>query len=504
MKRTTLLIAVTFALFALSFAPHITAKSKASPKEPVGMSEAEATRLGTEAYIYGYPLVMMDMTRRVMTNVATPQAEKAPMGTFAHMRAFPSSTSKDVTSPNDDTLYSSAWIDVSNEPYMLEMPDQGDRYYSIPMFTAWTEIFASPGKRLPIEPGKQYIIVGPGWKGVMPNSFTVLRSPTNMIWILGRTYSTGTQEDYQAVHELQNDYRLAPLSSYGRTYTPPPNPVDPTIDMKTPVRDQVNALDANAFFKKLAQLLVTNPPTQNDAPVIAMLSKLGIVPGQDFDMSKVDPNIANGLTKAVKNAQDMIMAPNRNFLVKNGWSFSNQAGSYGTNYLQRAHVAAFGLGSNLPEDAIYATTNMDDNGQKLNGENQYVIHFEKGQLPPVKAFWSLTMYNDQNFFVDNPQKKYAINSREHLVQNNDGSTDLYIQYVSPDKDKEANWLPAPMGDFVLTFRFYWPDSTLIDGTWTPPEVKKVTVLKDEMEDFNKRYNKRMTRRYWHQSYYDEY
>lgn len=435
------------------------------------MSEQEALKLGTEAYIYGYPLITMDMTRRVMTNVTNVTALKAPMGQFVNAREYPTPAFQDVTAPNADTLYSVAWLDLSKEPYILHVPDEQGRYYLMPILSTWTDVFTDPGTRTTGTEAHDFAIVGPHWQGTLPKGVIAYQSPTDIVWVLGRTYCTGTPEDYQAVHAIQDQYSLTPLSFYGKPYTPPSGTVDANIDMKTPVRNQVNNLDAEAYFSKLAMLLQDNPPAAADAPMVAKLAKLGIVPGQPFDINQLDPAAAKGLAQAVKAGQEQILAYAKNAgKTANGWVFSTQTGLYGTNYLQRAFITWVGLGANRPQDAIYPATKVDSNGKPLNGTNKYVIHFAKGETPPVKGFWSLTLYNKQLFFAANPLNRYSLSPRNSLRYNADGSLDLYIQHDSPGSEKESNWLPAPEGDFILMFRFYWPKDTIINGNWNPPAV----------------------------------
>lgn len=438
------------------------------------LTEQQAQKIAIDAYVYGYPLITMDMTRQVMTNTVKPEGTHAPMGQFANLREYPTPDFKDITAPNADTLYSVAWLDTSKEPYVLHVPGEGSRYYLMPMLSGWTDVFTAPGTRTTGDKEQNILIVGPGWKGKAPKDMTVVHSPTNMVWILGRTYCAGTKEDYAAVHALQDQYSLTPLSAYGKDYTPPEGIVNSEVDMKTPVRDQVNALDAATYFKRLALLMKQNPPAKVDSAMLAKLAKIGIVPGQDFDMSKLDAVVAKQLNASVKPAQAAILAQEKKAgTIRNGWMFTTKTGLYGTDYLQRAFITWFGLGANRPQDAIYPSAFTDNAGNKLDGANKYVIHFDKGQMPPVKGFWSLTMYNAQNFFVANPLNRYTLSSRDKLVENADGSTDLYIQNESPGKDKEANWLPAPTGNFVLMFRFYWPEAAILNGKWDIPPVKKV-------------------------------
>lgn len=433
-----------------------------------------ATEIGIDAYIYGYPLVTMEMTRRVMTNVAAPQGTHAPMGQFLLMRKYPDASFRDVTAPNADTLYSTAWLDLAKEPYVLSLPDMNDRYFLMPMLSGWTNVFDVPGKRTTGTKAQTYAITGPGWKGTLPEGIKELKSPTNLVWILGRTYCTGTPEDYAACHAVMDKYRLVPLSAYGKEYTPPAGKVNPAIDSKTPVREQVHKLDAVAYFTLLAKLMKNNPPAAEDAPMLAKLAKIGLVPGQDFDASKLPAEAAKLIPQA---AQKEIMGHFKSAGSDiNGWIFTTKAGVYGTDYLQRALITAIGLGANRPQDAVYPTSEVDADGKPYSGAHQYVLHFAKGQAPPVEAFWSITMYNADYFFVDNPLNKYTVSPRNDLKYNADGSLDIRIQHESPGKDKEANWLPAPQGKFVLMMRLYWPKETnpsILDGTWQPPGVKAV-------------------------------
>jgi hypothetical protein len=444
------------------------------------LTAKEATEIGVDAYIYGYPLITMEMTRRVMTNVAEPKGSHAPMGQFHKARAYPDASFKDITAPNADTLYTTAWLDVSKEPFVLSLPDEGERYFLMPMLDAWTNVFEVPGKRTTGDKAQTYAITGPGWKGTLPEGVKELKSPTALVWILGRTYCTGTPEDYKAVHALEDKYTLVPLSSYGKEYTPPKGTVDPKIDTKTGVRDQVNKLSAAEYFKLMAELMKDNPPAKDDAPIVASMAKLGLEPGKEFDMSKLDADVAKALDEVPAAGFKKIMGHAKDGGENvNGWLISTQTGLYGTDYLQRAFITAVGLGANRPQDAIYPMSEADTEGKPYRGVNKYVMHFPKDQTPPVNAFWSLTMYDDKYFFVDNPLNKYTVSPRNALKFNEDGSLDIYIQHESPGKDKEANWLPAPQDRFVLMLRMYWPkdkDPSIIDGTWKPPAVK---VVKDK-------------------------
>lgn len=444
------------------------------------LTEEDARDLATEAYVFGYPLVTMELTRRVMTNVAEPKGNRAPMGQFANLRTYPDATFRDVTAPNADTLYSSAWLDLTKEPYVLGLPDEGNRFYLMPMLDGWTDVFRSPGTRTSGTMAQTYLLTGPKWTGEVPDGVTRLKAPTNIVWILGRTYCTGSPEDYKAVHAIQDKYKLVPLSAYGKDadYVPAKGSVDPAIDTKTPVRDQVNRLDARAFFTLLAKLMKDNPPAPEDEPMVKRLARIGLVPGEEFDASKLDPVIARGMEQAVKPGLEQIVGHLKQAgKILNGWVYPVPGGLYGTNYLQRAAIAYYGLGCNRTDDAVYPTAEVDSDGKPLDGANRYTITFAKGQMPPVEGFWSLTMYDADYFFVANALNRYTVSARDKLQENADGSVTLYVQHESPGKDKEANWLPAPKGKFVLMMRLYWPrekSPSILDGTWQPPAVKKAS------------------------------
>ena len=441
----------------------------------VGPTEAGA--IAEEVYVYGYPLVTLEMTRRATTNTTAPAGLRAPMGQFAHAREYPPIAYRDIPGANADTLYSSAWLDLAREPYVLKIPHAQGRYFMVPILDGWTDVFQSPGTRTTGDNAQTYVITGPKWKGELPKGATQYKSATNMVWVVGRTYTTGTEQDYDKVHSFQDQLTLIPLSASGKQYTSPNGKVDPEIDMKTPTKDQVIKMDAAAYFKLLATLMKDNPPTPADAPMVAQMAKIGLVPGNDWDISALDPAIAQEVATAPKAALAKIMAfaPNAGKVV-NGWQITQPAGVYGTEYLRRAFLNFLGPGWNLPEDAVYPIARADGEGKTLSGAYQYMVHFAKGQQPPVKGFWSLTMYDPEGFFVANPLNRVALSQRSEFNFNEDGSLDIYIQKDLPGKDKEANWLPSPEGNFGLMLRLYWPNEkapSILDGSWTPPPVRSV-------------------------------
>ncbi|MHB9073247.1 MAG: DUF1254 domain-containing protein [Desulfobaccales bacterium] len=436
--------------------------------------EAEAFNLATEAYIYGYPLIIMQKVHQVMTNVAAPEGFHAPPGQFAHQKQFPDASFRGMPNPNMDTLFSFAWLDLSKEPYILSLPNEHGRYYVMEMLDAWTNVFATPGTRTSRTKAQKYAITGPSWQGRLPRGVKKLKSPTNMVWIIGHTYCTGTPQDYKAVHAIQDHYKLVPLSAFGKSYTPPKGTVDQNVDMRTSGWEKVKRMDAASYFKALAQAMQANPPAAADGAMAAKLAKIGLTPEHDFDLNKLDPAVVRGLERAPKAAQEKITAHGKNAGVQvNGWQYTLKTGSYGTDYLQRAYITAVALGANLPQDEVDMMTQADGDGKALDGGNRYVLHFPKTQTPPAHGFWSLTMYNAEHFLAANPLNRYRLNSYSKFKYNQDGSLDLYVQKESPGKDKESNWLPAPADTFELMLRLYGPKEPVLKGAWKPPAVTRL-------------------------------
>jgi hypothetical protein len=422
----------------------------------------EVQQIAERAYIYAYPLVLLQTTMAVL-----------PRNRLVHVSEFPDASFRLIVRPNADTLYTNAWIDVSKEPMLLHVPDSGGRFYLLQFMDAWTETFADPGKRTTGTGEAWFAIVGPGWRGQLPPHVTALDAPTGQVWLLGRTQTNGAG-DYDHVHAFQHGMRLVPLSQFPgqdteagprpETHHPPAGPTPP---------EKVRAMDAMQFFTAFANAMKLNPPHVEDAPILQELARIGIVPGQDFDASKLSPEqrteIEAGVQAAMQRLETFVSS---GAARKIGWnSFQGELGRYGTNYSARAITARVAIGANPPEDAIYISDSTDATGQPLSGAGKYRMHFAAGQLPPVLAFWSVTGYDKDGYFIANPIDRYAIGDRDKLKFNADGSLDLYIQAQNPGPDRQSNWLPSGEGPFNLTFRLYWPKPAILKGTWQPPGVE---------------------------------
>ncbi len=441
------------------------------------ISEQDAHSVGVTAYLYFYPLVTMDLTRKQLTNVAKASSGiNAPMNTFANIPEYPTATMKVVVRPNFDTLYSSAWLDLTKEPMIVSVPDTQGRYYLLPMLDMWTDVFASPGWRTTGTQAGDYAVVPPGWSGSIPASVVRIDAPTPYVWIIGRTKTDGPA-DYDAVHKVQAGLKVTPISRFGQAVEPVVGTVDPGIDMKTPPKIQVDTMPAGKFFAYAADILKMQPPHITDEPILAQMRRIGIERGKSFDIDKLDPAIKTALETAPKDAL-ALMAWKVSSLARvvNGWSMNTDTmGVYGNYYLKRAIITQLGLGANLPEDAIYPINLADDTGKPLDGANRYVLHFESNAIPPVNAFWSVTLYDAEGYQVPNNLNRFAVSSWMPFKFGPDGSLDLYFQNESPGADKEANWLPAPKGPFNLTMRLYAPKSDALTGKWNPPPVTKAAA-----------------------------
>lgn len=435
------------------------------------ITQKEAFEIGKEAFIYFYPLITMDVTRRVTCNF--PPGVKPGMGPeniFWHMRAYPDPEFKEVVKPNFDTLYSCAWLNLAKEPMVISTPDTHGRYYLLPMIDMWSDVFAVPGKRTSGIEAANWAVVPPGWNGMLPAGVSRIDAPTPYVWIIGRTQTNGPA-DYAAVHSVQDGYVITPLSQWGKAPIPVQFKADPNVDMSPP-SDQVNNMPAKEYFIYAAELMKVNPPHVTDWSQIARLRRIGIEAGKSFDWNSLELEVQNALTKATTAALTEMRAkiPTVSKLV-NGWTLGTDTmGVYGNYYMKRAVIALIGLGANQPEDAFYPMCITDADGNVLKAGEKYLLHFKKDEIPPADAFWSLTMY-DPDFSIPNPINRYAIGDRDALNFNADGSLDIYIQPDSPGKDKESNWLPSPKeGGMNVTMRLYAPRAEALLGIWVPPAI----------------------------------
>lgn len=451
-----------------------------APATAQEITKEQAYEIARDAYVFAYPIVTMDISRRQSTNVPNARSIplRAPINQFAHARTYPSADDRDVVRYNFDTLYSPVWLDVAPEPVILSVPDTGGRYYLLPMLDMWTDVFSVVGSRTTGTKAGNFAITAPGWDGALPDGTTRIAAPTSMIWILGRTQTNGPS-DYDNVHKIQDGYKLTPLSEWGKTAPAKlDQAIDPAIDNKTPPFLQVNRMDGMAVLGQLAELMEKYPPHPNDYPILFRMRQIGLEPGKPFDRSKLDPQLVKTINEASKDALADLERSGKTGagigLHVNGWFYqTSTVGTYGTAYKLRGMGALIGLGVNLPEDAVYPASFIDGDGNPYRGDKRYVLHFDKAKLPPAGAFWSVTLYDKDGFQVPNSIDRYALGDRDDLKFNADGTLDIYIQNANPGPEKQANWLPAPEGEFNLAMRLYSPKREALDGAWTPPAVRSL-------------------------------
>ena len=449
---------------------------------PQKVPKAETLPTLTQAYRYGFPLVLMDLTREMQTNTEYPTAAmgRAPLNQFVHMSHLPDSTFKDVVRPNVGTLYSSAWVDLSDGPLIIEVPTTGDRYYMMPMLSAWTNVYASPGKRTTGTLAKKFMVVGPKWDGdLLPNT-DFIRSPTNLSWINVRIELTQNEGMNKKIAELQKGFKIYPASFLGKKYTPPQGVLNPNLSPETPL-EKILAMSAEDFFNRLNALMMRNPPAPEDDKTLLQFEQVSIAPGEKFSLSKFKPDEQKLISQIPQSVhQEFQKLKKEGASLSNGWSQVKGLGEYGVDYQKRALVAYMGFGASLEKDVLYPTASIDISGQKLKGDKNYILHFDADEIPSVKAFWSLTAYDAQSRLVENKFKRYSVGSLRKLKFNRDGSLDIYLQHNKPSKEFESNWLPTPKGEFDVTARLFWPNEETLDPNWSMPPIVPQRNFKDKI------------------------
>lgn len=448
------------------------------------VSDTEAKQIAFDAYTYGYSLITTEITRIQMSNVPRVEELRAPMGKFFHIRSYPPADYRGVSAANADTLYSVAWLDLS-EPQVFTHPAIPDRFFTFELVDLWMTVKNSVGTNTGDDEAMTYLFTGPDWDGEVPEGMTHVSFPTRYMVILGRTYSTGTESDIAKVNALQDQYELVPLSSYGKPYeyeAPQVDP-DPGFSMTKAPQKVILDMSTREYFNRMTQLMATAaPPAPQDEAILERMAKIGIVPGQPFDPSMLSPEVQSWLEDLPQLALQKFDTTWKELGTNiNGWRVTRSGGVYGTDYTNRAAWAAYGWPSQLPSVSVYPTTYVDSSGQQLKGADNYTLTFPAGELPPVRAFWSITMYTIDSglWFYPNPLGKQTVSPRNDLQFNEDGSLTLYFQHDSPGADMEANWLPAPEGPFALTLRMYWPKTnqpSILDGSWDPPAVVRTGAI----------------------------
>jgi hypothetical protein len=458
------LLAAVLVIVALSFDPASMASSRQKKNDAL-IEEQLAYHYGVAAYLYGYPLV--DMYKQMHNETHRTDRDQKTYAPVNRFYRFPDlvepSTSGNFRAPNNDTLYYTAWFDISREPLIIHTPDTGGRYFTIAVTNQYAEVFHI-GRRTTGTEEAYFALIPPHWQGELPPGVRAMPTETNTGWLLGRMLVDGP-EDFDAAMALVDRVWLASLSEFapGR---PPPLPAEQRAD-------PIDPLDSLAFFQVMNRQLAALPARPGEAALMAMFDAIGVGPASEFDPDALSDATRRGLERALSDAREILEAGKQRTIPDfNGWMISKDIGRYGYQYLHRASVVAGGYG-NLPEESLYPATVFDGNGHLLSGDNTYRLHFDKGQTPPVNGFWSLSVYNLDSQLEENPIRRYSIGDRtEGLLWNNDGSLTLWLQHGEVD-DPEKNWLPTPAGHFFAVMRLYEPAQEALTNEYLLPRLERV-------------------------------
>ncbi len=438
-----------------------------------GMKQAAATRV----YVAGFPAVEIARTRMVFTNVQEADAKRAPVNQFVHGDRLVTAADREVVTPNNDTPYSIAFLDLSTEPLVLHVPDFGERYFTVPFLSAYHQHFASVGHRSEPAKGEQafdapeggdFLITGPGWNGQVPVGMRQVRSPTNDVWIIMRPLVDGP-DDMPALMDLKREMKLVPLSRWEDTAWAPASAAIRELDPEAAALGE--PLTGLKFFEVLGEVVKNNPPREAEEALAQALAEIGMEHGYDpAALSEEDAaQLIAGAEEGIAQIRAQMTKPPK---VENGWMLPDERmGPNTKDPLLRASLVFIGLGMMNPEEAVYPMANVDAEGDPLSGAREYTLHFDKDQLPPVSGFWSLTMYGEDKFLVDNPLNRYSLGDRADLSYGEDGSLTLYLQRDNPGPGKEANWLPAPEGAFYVVLRLYLPSADARRGDYLVPAIQ---------------------------------
>ena len=438
--------------------------------------------IATFAYIWGYPLVAMEKSASYFTNPNSPKgAGEGPINKMSFARNIVNSSFTTVVRPNADTLYGMSFLDLKKEPLVLTVPPIMHRYNSFQFLDAYTNVFSYVGSRATGSNGGIYLIAGPNWDGQVPSGMTEIKSPTNLVWIINRILVNGPS-DTANVNAIQDKIGLVPLSALQGKPNLQSSSASTSISSNTskeiPVKFQPELIPDSGIkvYDEISQGMVNNSPNPPDPQLIAKFASIGIGPGKTPSKEAANnETIKKALETGIIVGEKLIDAKVANIGTKsNGWLVNTKMGNYGSDYLLRAAVAKYGLGANTAVEALYTTAFTDTLGKPLTGANNYVIHFKPGQTPPVKGFWSITLYNNKSYFADNPINRYLMGGISKGLKNNtDGSLDIYLQNQSPGTQKVSNWLPTPKDSFNLILRMYVPEEQILNGTWAHPVIERV-------------------------------
>ena len=439
------------------------------------MTTAYVQTVGRMAYLWGWPLVNMANRGIAFSKAPEPGLLGGVLpiafNRNAMLTGYISPEERFVTCPNQDVVYGAGFMTLDKEPIVFQVPEFGDRFWVYALYDARTDEFSKIGKPYGTKPGF-YLIVGPNWKGETPAGITAgVRSSTSLVFVIPRIFMDDTAEDQKAVQPVISQIVFYPLSEFdGKMKTKDWSklPHFPAPESK----GETKWVNPDTFFDELPAVMKSVPPVPGEEALYKWI-------GSVLDAAAKDPAIMKTLKETAVAAEREMITPFFQWRYNgrpagNGWNSPVNNAKWGTDYLNRTGTARSNMYDNRPEETKYIYRDDDSQGQQLDGHNLYTVTFPKGQLPPVKGFWSVTLYNDVHLFNPNPLKRQSLGTKnKDLKYNADGSLTLYAGAKSPGADKESNWLPAPKGTFSLYIRCYWADPAVLDGTWLPPKVEKV-------------------------------
>jgi len=454
-----------------------TAAEVPGPAPGTAMTKAYVQTVGRMAYLWGWPLVNMANRAAAFSKAPEPGllGGVVPIASnrVAMLTGYVSPEQQFIACPNQDVAYGAGFMTLDKEPIVFQVPDFGDRFWVYALYDARTDEFSEIGKQYGTKPGF-YLMVGPNWKGENPTGLTaVVRSSTSVVFAVPRIFMDDTAEDHAAIQPVLNQIDFYPLSQFdGKMKTTDWSKLPHFPAPKSSGKGESKWINPETFFDELPAVMKQVPPLPGEE---ALYNWIGSV----LEAAAKDPKVIQTLKETAIAAERDMISPFFQWRYNgraagNGWNSPVNNAKWGTDYLNRTATAKSNMYDNRPEETKYIYTDNDAEGKQLSGQNSYSITFQKGQEPPVKGFWSLTLYSDAHLFNPNLLKHYSLGTKNKTLKYNaDGSLTLYAGAKSPGKDKESNWLPAPTGTFSLYLRAYWADEAILDGTWQPPAIEKM-------------------------------
>lgn len=447
------------------------------PATGVVMHPAYAEAVATFAYLWGWPMANQFNRRAVVGSVAEPGrlqgvVPAGPRGRIGMLTDYIEAGQTFVACPNQDVVYGYGFAYADEEPVVIQIPDFGDRYWIVAVWDARTDSVGRLGKQYGTQPGS-YLVVGPNWNGEVPEGIAgVVRSRTELVTIIPRLFMDDTAEDRQAVQPLINQIVVYPLAEYDGNPKSFDYSQTPDLELPSDSRGEMKWVDPKRFFDQLGEILDKVPPLPGEEAMYAQFRHL-------LDAAAKDPAVKDAVVRAAVEAERNVIDP---FLkwqhngrpAGNGWNRSANNAAWGIDYFDRTGECRSNIYENTNHETQYMFTDVDGDGAALDGSHRYQVTFAAGNLPPVRAFWSMTLYNEGHLFHPNELNRFSLGTKNQTLRyGDDGSLTLYAGSQSPGPEKERNWLPAPNGPFSLYLRAYWPEEAVLDGTWQPPAIERV-------------------------------